>query len=95
MAIMVTGELPGGNAEQDARMQRELNLAGNPPAGALARIAGPTDGGWRVVSVWESQESWDAFRRERLAPALQKVGLQVPEFQIWRVESVLIPKQPA
>ncbi|MBM2812243.1 MAG: hypothetical protein HW416_3002 [Chloroflexi bacterium] len=92
MAIVVTGDLPGGSAEQDTQMQRNLNLAGNPPAGALARIAGPIESGWRVVSVWESQDAWDAFHMQRLAPALEKAGIQAPEFQIWRAESVFIPR---
>ena len=39
-------------------------------AGAVAHIAGPTDGGgWRVVDVWDSQEAADAFyASDRFAP---------------------------
>ena len=48
-------------------MIKELNLEGNPPPGALYQVAGPLPGGWRILSVWESLEALDAFRRERVA----------------------------
>jgi quinol monooxygenase YgiN len=32
------------------------------PAGALAHLAGPIDGGrWRVIDVWESEDAANAF----------------------------------
>ncbi len=46
-----------------------------PTAGLLAHIAGPAEGGFRVVDVWESEE---AFRRfgEALMPILQEIGVE-------------------
>jgi heme-degrading monooxygenase HmoA len=56
------------------------------------RLAGPSpNGGWRVVSVWESREQFDQFRRERLEPALKDAGLGVPQFQFWTPETVITP----
>ena len=48
MAIAVIGDLPGGNAELDQEMLGRLGLRDAPPPGALARLAGPIEGGWRV-----------------------------------------------
>ena len=93
MAILVTAISPSMTAEQDDEMVRLLNLAGNPPAGALARLAGPAEGGWRILSVWESQEAWDAFRRERVEPALRQAGLPSPQFQVAPLHSVRINPQ--
>jgi uncharacterized protein (DUF1330 family) len=30
-------------------------------AGAVAHIAGPKEGGWRVIDVWESEDAANAF----------------------------------
>jgi hypothetical protein len=92
MAIAVISDFPGGTAEQDEARQQQLNVA-NPPRGALARLAGPFEGGWRVISVFESQETWDAFRRDRLDPMFQQAGLPAPQFQIWPLHSVMIVPQ--
>jgi hypothetical protein len=45
------------------------------PAGALLHIAGPIEGGWRVIEVWESEEAQRAFQSERLNPAFEAVGV--------------------
>lgn len=93
MAVVIFAKIPGGTAEQDDEMQRELSLADNPATGALFRVAGPVPGGWRIMSGWESQDAFDTFRRERLAPALQKAGRPMPEFEVWPVHSVRIPQR--
>lgn len=90
MAVLVISEVPGGTAEQDKAMMQALNLEADPPQGARARLAGPTESGWRIVSLWDSQEAFDTFRRERLMPALEKAGRPVPEFELWPIESVII-----
>ena len=42
------------------------------PDGQLSHIAGPTEsGGWTIVAVHESKESWERFRDEQLMPKLQ------------------------
>ncbi len=93
MAVAVIAVNPGGTAEQDEALQRHLNLADNPPAGSLARLAGPVEGGWRIISVWDSEEAFTTFRRERLEPALQQAGRSVPQFEIAPLHSVRIAPQ--
>ncbi|HEU0305236.1 MAG TPA: hypothetical protein VFR32_11720 [Gaiellaceae bacterium] len=36
-------------------------LAGPAPAGLILHAAGPTDEGFRIVGVWESEEAWLEF----------------------------------
>ena len=43
-------------------------LAGPAPAGLIVHVAGPTDEGFRIVGVWESESDWRNFA-ERLSPA--------------------------
>ena len=36
-------------------------LAGSTPAGLILHAAGPTDEGFRIVEVWETEEAWRGF----------------------------------
>jgi hypothetical protein len=90
MAVLVIAEVPGGTAEQDKAMMQALNLEADPPKGARARLAGPTESGWRIASLWDSREAFDTFLRERLMPALQEGGRPGPELTFWPIESVII-----
>ena len=42
--------------------------------GILSHAAGPTDDGWRVVDVWESEEAFQRFGQV-IGPILQEVGM--------------------
>ncbi len=33
-----------------------------PPAGLIVHVAGPTDEGFRVIAIWESEAAWEHFR---------------------------------
>jgi hypothetical protein len=71
MAIGILVEIPGGTqANYDAVIAR-MDLRNDPPEGCLVHMAGPMEGGWRVVDVWESQEHFDRFMSERLGAALR------------------------
>jgi hypothetical protein len=52
-------------------------FAGPPPDGLLLHAAGPTDEGFRIIGVWESEAAWDRFRADRLGAAAESVG-EVP-----------------
>ena len=90
MPVLVIAEVPNVTAEQDDAMVEALNLASDPPAGARLRLAGPTENGWRIMSLWDSQESFEAFRRDRLIPALEQAGRPAPDVQFWPIERVVI-----
>jgi hypothetical protein len=36
------------------------------PEGCVDHIAAPMDGGWRVITVWDSAEQFKQFRDEKL-----------------------------
>ena len=44
------------------------------PAGLIMHVAGPTDEGFRIIDIWESEEAWRHFQAERLAPAIAALG---------------------
>jgi hypothetical protein len=93
MAVVVIANNPGYTAEQFAALQQQMNVATNPPRGVMAQLAGPFEGGWRVISVWESQEAFETFFRDRLGPAFQQMGIVAPPFQISPLQSVMIAPQ--
>jgi hypothetical protein len=77
-------------AEQDAAAAQQLYPEGSLPAGFRIRMAGPRDGGWRIVTLWDSQADWERFRDDKLIPRLAAAGQPTPPpVQIWPVESIL------
>jgi hypothetical protein len=61
-----------------------------PAQGMLYHVAGPIDGGWRVVEVWESQEAADRFFRDALGAALQRHGGSVQP-KVMPVHMIIAP----
>ncbi|MDQ3588427.1 MAG: hypothetical protein M3350_02810 [Actinomycetota bacterium] len=81
MPILMVHDSPGGTQEQYEQVAagltdgRGLNsLSDWPVDGILAHSAGPTDTGWRVVDVWESEEAFQRFG-EVIGPLLQEAGI--------------------
>jgi quinol monooxygenase YgiN len=78
MAVWFSLELPMTEQQADAIL-RELGLTNRPAPGQLFHIEGTADGSIRVVDVWESEQAFQQFFQERLTPAFQRAGAQVPE----------------
>jgi hypothetical protein len=75
MAVVVVNEIEGGSQELYDRVNPKV-MPGGLPEGCQAHIAGPVEGGWRVITVWESDERFQQFRDETLLPAMREVGAQ-------------------
>lgn len=76
MAIAIVQDVPGANLEFYQAVNAELDFVRNPIAGLKLHVAGMAANGLRVIEVWESQVALDAFRRDRLGPAVAKVAGQ-------------------
>lgn len=94
MAIGLLMEFPGVDQEQYGTVMEELDLGGRMPSGGISHAAGSTEVGWRVIDVWESQEAFDVFFREKLHQAMQNAGIELPQVQTWTVYNTLEPAQP-
>lgn len=44
------------------------------PDGLILHLAGPTDEGFRVIDVWDSEASWRNFQAQRIGPAIAALG---------------------
>jgi hypothetical protein len=85
--VLVVIEVHDGSADLDEALVEAWNLAGNPPEGNRLRMAGPMEGGWRVVSLWDSAEQFRAFLEERLHLTLD-AGEEQPTVTFWEIEKV-------
>jgi hypothetical protein len=65
---------PGGTEEQYRAVTGEIGDAFERAEGRTYLAAGPTDGGWIMFMVWESQEHFQRFAAEHIGPAHQRAG---------------------
>lgn len=56
-------------AQYDASVAA-IHPAGGLPPGQIFHTAGPTDGGWLIMALHDSRESWETFRDEVLMPRM-------------------------
>jgi hypothetical protein len=80
MPVLMVHDSPGGTREQYEAVADRLtggrgfdSLDAWPVEGILSHVAGPTEHGWRVIDVWESERAFARFG-EVIGPVLQEVG---------------------
>ncbi|MGH9007207.1 MAG: hypothetical protein ACRDV6_05765 [Acidimicrobiales bacterium] len=74
MAYALIHHFPGGTQEQyDASLGAVHPADGSLPEGQIFHAAGASEGGWTVLAIHDSKESWEAFRDETLQPGLASV----------------------
>ena len=79
MSVIVTAVAPF-DAETYDRVTERVMPEGRLPEGCKVHVAGPVDEGWRVITVWDSGDSFDRFREEKLLPAIAEVtGQEAPQ----------------
>lgn len=72
MAFGIVHHFPGGTREQyEASIAAVHPADGSLPDGQIFHAAGPSEGGWTIMAVHESQASWEAFRDGTLVPSMQ------------------------
>ena len=74
MAVVVVNEIPRGDQSFYDEVSARVLPEGGLPEGCQVHIAGPSGGGWRVITVWDSAEQFQQFRNEKLLPAIQELG---------------------
>jgi hypothetical protein len=74
MAVVIVNEIEGGGQDLYDEVNPKVLEGGNLPAGCQLHIAGPYENGWRVITVWDSEEQFQQFREEKLIPAIREAG---------------------
>ena len=59
-------------------------LGGSAPEGLILHAAGPTDEGFRIIAVWESEDAWLRFLADRLGTAVDGAAEVPPVFRALR-----------
>ena len=73
MAYGVIHHFPGGTREQYEASIAAVHPGKNSlPTGQIFHAAGASDGGWTIVAVHDSKESWERFRDGILMPRMQQ-----------------------
>ena len=82
MAYGVVHHFAGGTKEQyETTLAAVHPSADQLPEGQTFHAAGPSAGGWTIMAVHDSQESWERFRDDILLPRMQagiEGGLPAP-----------------
>ena len=72
MAFGIVHHFSGGTkAQYDASIAAVHPGPDKLPDGQIFHAAGPSDGGWTIMAVHESRESWERFRDGTLLPKMQ------------------------
>lgn len=91
MSIVMSMEWAGITQDQYNQVMRNLDLDKNPPAGAIFHVAGFTSGTLRVLDIWESQQAFERFQKDRLPAAVQKAGItSQPKVQFYPVHNIYV-----
>jgi ketosteroid isomerase-like protein len=89
---------PGGTKEQyEASIAAVHPAGGGLPEGQIFHAAGPSTGGWTIVAIHDSKESWEQFRDGILMPRMKagiKGGFPTPPrettFEVYNMRSMLV-----
>ena len=86
MLMMAVHQVPSLTQEKYEEVVRRLtkgkksraeSVSDFPFEGLLLHMAGPSENGFCIVDVWESEEAFARFR-EAVAPIAQNVGIEDP-----------------
>jgi len=73
LAYAIVHQFPGGTKEQyDATLAAVHPARDALPKGQIFHAAGPHAGGWTILAIHDSKESWERFRDGVLRPAMAK-----------------------
>jgi hypothetical protein len=91
MAVAVVIEFEGGTLDQYDQVIEKMGFSpgGAGAPGGMFHWVTPTDNGFRVTDVWETQEQFQQFADEKIEPLTQEVGLGRPNVSVHEVHNHL------
>lgn len=91
MATAFIMEFDGVGQPQYDAVMGDLDMDHNPPPGLMYHVAGPRDGGWRVIDVWDSEQSLQSFLGRGLGAAFQTHNIPEPKLTVFPVHNTFRP----
>ena len=96
MPTVMSMEWPNVTPDQYNQVMRALDLDKTPPSGSMLHIATFNSGTLRCIDIWESQQSFEKFQKERLTAAVQKAGITTqPKVQFLPAHNIYVPNMEA
>lgn len=68
----VCQDMRGATEDDYAKVRAELGGADEQAEGLLSHVAGPVEGGYRIIDTWTSREAAQAFWSAHLEPAVAR-----------------------
>jgi hypothetical protein len=90
MAVAVELNFRGATLDQYDQVIEKMGLTpgGSTPPGAISHWVTKTEGGLRVVDVWETREAFDRFAEEQIGPYSREAGItDEPEMRFYDVHN--------
>lgn len=73
MSFGIVHFFPGGTKEQYEAVIGAVHPSRETlPSGQIFHVAGASPGGWTIVAIHESKQSWEQFRNGILMPRMQQ-----------------------
>lgn len=89
MAVARLSHVENVGAKEYDAVVAAIGVIANPPKGGILHVAGPGTRGWRVFDLWESEEAFKTYERDRLNPAITRVGLTtLPHSELYKTHNV-------
>ena len=97
MPFAVVQDMPGVSEREYLLVEKHLGP--DRPPGLLAHVSGPTEEGWRIVNIWESEHAFERFKSRRLMRAVglavrEAGGLDLAKAALFRVSTVTGSEMP-
>jgi hypothetical protein len=74
--VVMTMNVTGLTHREFRAILEEMGVEKSPEPGIYQHISHPTETGFRIIEVWESQKGFEEFAERRLMPAIKKLGIQ-------------------
>lgn len=99
MSVVIINRLPADfTTDTYDAVNAKAEVEANPPKGLVSHTLGTSSDGSVIVDVWDSEEDFEAFRNDRLNPALESaVGSEVfdamptPERDVYELHNQVSP----
>src|SRR5262245_66430110 len=73
MTYAIVHHFPGGTKDQYEKSIAAVHPSRDSlPVGQIFHAAGPSAGGWTIMAVHDSKESWERFRDQILMPRMKQ-----------------------
>jgi quinol monooxygenase YgiN len=74
--VVMTMNVSGLTHKEFRSILDEMGVEARPEPGIYQHISHPTETGFRIIEIWESQEGFEEFAERRLQPAVTRLGIQ-------------------